>query len=103
MRTIDADALERDGWQMSRTVRISKDVMEFQTRKPTDFSAIEPRKGEWVPHHDEVMLFDGISIGGMTCSICGWKTYNKMHLLFGCPYKYCPKCGAAMEAQDGNN
>lgn len=106
MRTIDADALERDGWQMSRTVRVSKDVMEIQTRKPTDFPIIEPQRmrGKWIPHHDEMMLFDGMSIGGVTCSECGWKTYNKMHLLFGCPYKYCPKCGAEMrEGQDEVN
>lgn len=36
-RLIDADALERDGWQISRTVQIDKNTMEFQTRKPTDF------------------------------------------------------------------
>lgn len=41
MRLIDADALERDGWEMRRIVRISKDEMELQTRKPTDFPAIE--------------------------------------------------------------
>lgn len=46
-RLIDADALERDGWQMSRTVRISKDEMELQTRKPTDFPTIEPQR--WIP------------------------------------------------------
>ena len=41
MKLIDADALERDGWQMSRTVRINKDTMELQTRKPTDFDAAD--------------------------------------------------------------
>ena len=41
MRLIDADALERDGWKMSRTVRVDKDTMEIQTRKPTDFPTIE--------------------------------------------------------------
>ena len=41
MRLIDADALERDGWQMSRTVQVSKDTMEYQVRKPKDFPAIE--------------------------------------------------------------
>lgn len=43
MRLLDADALERDGWHMSRTVRVDKDTMEFQTRKPTDFPTIEPQ------------------------------------------------------------
>lgn len=41
MRLIDADTLERDGWKMSRTVRVDKDTMEIQTRKPTDFPTIE--------------------------------------------------------------
>ena len=41
MRLIDADALERDGWKMSRTVRVDKATMEIQTRKPTDFPTIE--------------------------------------------------------------
>lgn len=102
MRLIDADALERDGWRMSRIVQIDEKTMEAQTRNPTDFPAIEPRKGEWISHKDEVMLFTGVSLGGVFCSICGWKTYNKMHLLFGCPYKYCPNCGADMRGeQDG--
>ena len=43
MRLIDADALERDGWRMSRTVQIDEKTMEAQTRKPTDFPAIEPQ------------------------------------------------------------
>ena len=43
MRLIDADALERDGWRMSRTVQIDEKTMELQTRKPTDFPAVEPQ------------------------------------------------------------
>ena len=43
MRLIDADALERDGWRMSRTVQIDEKTMEAQTRKPTDFPAVEPQ------------------------------------------------------------
>lgn len=46
MKLIDAEALERDGWHMSRTVRVDKDTMELQTRKPTDFTAIEDAKPE---------------------------------------------------------
>ena len=38
---IDADALEKDGWRMSRTVQIDEKTMELQTRKPTDFPAVE--------------------------------------------------------------
>ena len=42
-RLIDADALERDGWRMSRIVQIDEKTMEAQTRKPTDFPAVEPQ------------------------------------------------------------
>lgn len=49
-RLIDADALERDGWHMSRTVRVDKDTMEMQTRKPTDFPTVEPQSEQrWIP------------------------------------------------------
>ena len=41
MRLIDADALERDGWRMSRIVQIDEKTMEAQTKKPTDFPAVE--------------------------------------------------------------
>lgn len=43
MRLIDADALERDGWRMSRIVQVDEKTMEAQTRKPTDFPTIEPQ------------------------------------------------------------
>lgn len=42
-RLIDAEALERDGWRMSRIVQIDEKTMEAQTRKPTDFPAVEPQ------------------------------------------------------------
>lgn len=42
-RLIDADALERDGWRMSRIVQIDEKTMEAQTRKPTDFPTVEPQ------------------------------------------------------------
>ena len=47
-RLIDADALEKDGWCMTRNVQINKRTMEFQTRKPTDFPTIEPEP-HWIP------------------------------------------------------
>ena len=47
MRAIDADALKREGWHMTRTVRVDKDTMEMQTRKPTDFPTIDPY--DWIP------------------------------------------------------
>lgn len=47
MKLIDADALEKEGWRMTRTIRIDKDTMEWQTREPTDFPTVDPY--EWTP------------------------------------------------------
>lgn len=41
-RLIDANALEKDGWTMHRIVQVDKETMSYQTKKPTDFPAIEP-------------------------------------------------------------
>ena len=43
-RLIDADALEKDGWMMHRTVQVDKNIMSYQTKKPTDFPTIEPKR-----------------------------------------------------------
>lgn len=104
MRLIDADALESDGWQMSRTVRVDKDTMEIQTRKPTDFPTIEPQrmrgKGRWnVYYHGEE---NGKSIFSYSCNQCG---YGAPYNLIGgvCEQKkwnFCPNCGAEMRGTE---
>ena len=73
-RLIDADALEKDGWMMHRTVQVDNNTMEYQTKKPTDFPTIEPEQ-KWIPvserlpevvvgEHDircseDVLVYDG--------------------------------------------
>lgn len=95
-RLIDADALERDGWKMSRTVRVDKDTMEFQTRKPTDFPAIEPqrKRGKW----ETIEGWDGDEV--YRCSECG----EEYVLIDGTPkengYHFCPNCGADMRGTE---
>lgn len=91
MRAIDADALERDGWHMSRTVRVDKDTMEIQTRKPADFPTIEPQRmrGKWIDQKG----------GGCCCSECGRYALdepdgNFIHVAV--KSNYCPNCGADM-------
>lgn len=91
-KLIDADALERDGWQMRRTVRISKDEMELQIRKPTDFPTIEPQRmrGRWIE--------DGYNDEKAVCDQCGepCATY-----IMGEPRdKYCKWCGAEMRGTE---
>ena len=41
MMLIDADALEKDGWYICRTVQVDKNMMEYQTKKPTAFKVLE--------------------------------------------------------------
>lgn len=55
-------------------------------------------KGKWVPHDEQKEFGWGIvsGKGGVECSVCGYKTYNKMHKILLCPYHYCPMCGAEM-------
>lgn len=93
MRTIDADALERDGWQMSRVVQIDKKTMEWQTRKPTDFPTIEPQKmrGHWIDIDDYYNRIRG------KCSICGWEAHMYEDDVVG--MDYCPNCGADMREE----
>lgn len=57
----------------------------------------EPKTGHWITHHESTALLTGeTATGGVICSECGYKTHNKAHVLIGCPYKYCPNCGAKM-------
>lgn len=43
MHLINAEALERGGWFMCRHIQINMETMEYQTKKPTDFPAVEPQ------------------------------------------------------------
>ena len=61
----------------------------------------EPKTGHWITHHEGMTLLTGeTATGGVVCSECGYKTHNKAHVLIGCPYKYCPDCGAKMEGEE---
>lgn len=92
-RLIDADALERDGWKMSRTVRVDKNTMEIQTRKPTDFPTIEPQRmrGKWI--HDGCDIPHGVD--WMHCSVCGRREPHVPAAMTN----YCPNCGADMREE----
>ena len=94
MHLIDADALEREGWYINRIIQTSKTAMEYQTKKPTEFPAIEPERktGKWI------RALDGID-GHVRCSQC-FKIYDwDMQAQY---YTFCPNCGADMRGeQDG--
>lgn len=46
-KLIDADALERNGWTMTRIVQVDANTMEYQTKKPTEFQTIGTH--QWIP------------------------------------------------------
>ena len=76
-RLIDADALERDGWSMSRTFQEDKDTMVYEVKKPSDFPTIEERKhGHWGANGE--------------CPFCGYLHQWEDD-------KFCGNCGARME------
>ena len=61
--------------------------------------AVSVRHGRWITHHEKVALLNGEAFGGVYCSECGFKTHNKLHVILGCPFKYCPHCGARMDGK----
>jgi len=99
-RLIDADALEQDGWCMSRIVQINEKTMEYQTRKPTDFPTIEPKKGKWLPHSEKSREYIGTVLVNVEydywfCDICGYRVEKGQPM-----YNFCPNCGADMRGED---
>lgn len=91
-RYIDADALEKEGWSLHRTIRVDKNTSEYQTKPLRQVPTIEPerKKGTWIEQDDS---WDGVYY---ECSACGepWTTID------GTPWdngmKFCPNCGAEM-------
>lgn len=82
-RYIDADMLEKDGWNMQRIRQASATEMIYETKKPTDFPAAdvqEVRHGHWIEDRTEPL--------GYRCSVCGKGM---------CRFDFCPYCGAKMD------
>lgn len=99
MRLIDADAFECLSWEDGEHGTTFDDgviwMCELIDKQPT--VKPEQKYGEWVRHYDKQFLIDpDMCRGGVRCTSCGYKTYNKMHLILGCKFKYCPNCGAYM-------
>lgn len=42
-RCIDADALEKEGWSLHRTIRVDKHTDEYQTKPLKQVPTIEPK------------------------------------------------------------
>jgi len=43
-RCIDADALEKEGWSLHRTIRVDKNTDEYQTKPLRKVPTIEPER-----------------------------------------------------------
>lgn len=87
MYLIDAEALEREGWYIDRIIQKNKNTMEYQTRKPTEFHAIEPERktGKWI-----------------TQEFGSWAECSECHELYDIPIansNFCPNCGADMRGE----
>ena len=107
---MDADALEKEGWSLHRTIRVDKNTEEYQTKPLKKVPTIEPRcetceafnktrllipqperkKGKWIK----------ITTGAMRekymCSICGRTIQDDgIERLVRIRYPFC-HCGADM-------
>ena len=83
--------------------RMTNNVLERLRELPPEV-IVPVQHGRWIVHHEKLTFLTGeASSGGVLCSRCGWKTHNKMHVLLGCPFKYCPNCGADMRKDSDNN
>lgn len=93
MRAIDADALEKEGWSLHRTIRVDKNTSEYQTKPLRQVPAIEPRKkGKWLTSDD--LYETGI------CSCCRYDTQEPVSYVIT-NFGYCPNCGADMTEGEG--
>ena len=118
MRLIDADALEKEGWSLHRTVRVDKYTSEYQVKQIAKVPTIEPEQaGKWIlcserlpEKYSDVLCCDtyGEYIIGMPYedeeSNTGFSVENDGVYMIDCiawmplPEPYCPNCGARMES-----
>lgn len=90
MRAIDADALEKEGWSLHRTIRVDMNTEEYQTKPLRQVPTIEPerKKGKWEGMWEMVSQHENPPTYIYSCSECRHKSFGF--------YNYCPNCGAEM-------
>ena len=85
-RAIDADALEKEGWSLHRTIQVDKNTSEYQIKPLKQVPTIEPerKKGRWTKEN--------------ACEFCGFQPWfeRDIHTL-----SFCPNCGAEMTEGEG--
>lgn len=72
MRAIDADALEKEGWSLHRTIRVDENTEEYQTKPLRKVPTIEAQQ-RWIPC-SERLPEDGENV------LVTYKTTDKIHL-----------------------
>ena len=91
---LDADILEKDGWNMQRVRQVSLTEMVCETKKPTDFptaDVVEVKHGRWIDKYND---------GDRHCSECGAiveKDEQNRHNWYRCYH-----CGAKMDKECEN-
>ena len=94
MRLIDADALEKEGWSLHRTIRVDKNTSEYQTKPLKQVPTIEPerKKGKWNTYYHSDIDFS------YSCNQCGYSAPYQMigGKVFQKKWNFCPNCGADM-------
>jgi transposase-like protein len=115
MRCIDADALEKEGWSLHRTIRVDKHTEEYQTKSLKQVPTIEPRcetceafnktrllipqpqrkKGRWIKKTIKKKIENDYS-----CSECGRHVSVMRGYDVRLVYPFC-HCGAEMTEGEG--
>ena len=55
MRAIDADALEKEGWSLHRTIRVDMNTEEYQTKPLKQVPTIEPNHIEYTESEMKIL------------------------------------------------
>ena len=94
MYLIDAEALEKEGWYINRIIQKNKNTMEYQTRKPTEFHAIESecKTGKWVKHNYNLLICSNCGCPAPAITTGSLVNRHREQI----PSSYCWNCGAKM-------
>ena len=93
MRLIDADALKRLGYKLTRTYPKDSQTMVYETKNIDDIPTIDPvRHGRWVREYDTATAM-------LMCSVCEGRVIESVfYNATGTKGRsFCPYCGAKME------
>ena len=105
MRLIDADALEREGWNLVRTRQKDKQTMVYETKKIEDVPTADVREnvhGEWI------IRKCALGHEYTECSNCNTvfdiETHNgTLEWIDLRGASFCPNCGCQIRGEKNDN